>query len=150
MRLRGGTAVDIKDINRLIDKLVERGITEFELEREGFKIRICKDQPPTIVAAPTVAAPAPQPQAIEAAPQPAVEPAEKPAEPATAPTNNLHVVSSPMVGTFYRAPSPGARPYVEVGDRVKKGQICCIVEGGPIGPPTCHDDFCPGGCPMCP
>ena len=124
--------MDIKDINRLIDKLVERGITEFELEREGFKIRICKDQPPTIVAAPTVAAPVPQPQAIEAAPvsaqQPAAEPVEKSAEPATAPTNNLHVVSSPMVGTFYRAPSPGARPYVEVGDRVKKGQICCIVE----------------------
>ena len=125
--------MDVKQINRLIDKLVEKGITEFELEREGFKIRICKDSPPTIVAATQVPAPAPQPLPVELAQvptqQPVAEPvAEAPAEPPPAPTNNYHVVASPMVGTFYRAPSPGARPYVEVGDRVKKGQICCIVE----------------------
>jgi len=126
--------LDLKDIDKLIDRLVEKGITEFELEQEGFKIRICKDAPvvvnaPAVPAASGEGSPA-QPAAVpdQTASQPqTVGGAE--AEAVTEPGgNNFHVVTSPMVGTFYRAPSPGAKPYVEVGDKVNKGQVCCIVE----------------------
>jgi acetyl-CoA carboxylase biotin carboxyl carrier protein len=125
----------MKEINRLIDRLVEKGITEFELEREGFRIRICKDA--LTVVSPNQALPAagrPPQELPNPAGAPAADEAEREAEtveqaakPITK-TNNYHVISSPMVGTFYRAPSPAAKSYVEVGDRVKKGQVCCILE----------------------
>ncbi len=127
--------MDLKEINRLIDRLVEKGITEFELEREGFRIRICKDAPVVISGnpSPTAVAEVPAEQALPAAEEnsPAATTGEAAAmepEAAVAKSNNLHVIPSPMVGTFYRAPSPSAKPYVEIGDRVKKGQVCCIVE----------------------
>lgn len=120
--MHGGTALDLKEINRLIDRLVEKGITEFELEREGFRIRICKDAPVIVSGNPTTEVVASTPAAK------AGETAETKPGVAVTKSNNLHVIASPMVGTFYSAPSPGAKPYVEVGDRVKKGQVCCIVE----------------------
>jgi acetyl-CoA carboxylase biotin carboxyl carrier protein len=127
--------LDLKEINRLIDRLVEKGITEFELEREGFRIRICKVAPVVVSrgsAAPAANLPAQEVQSPAEAGSAAQATVEsrvvETAEKTLTKTNNLHVITSPMVGTFYRAPSPGAKSYVEIGDRVKKGQVCCIVE----------------------
>ena len=121
-----GVSMDIKEINKLIDKVTEKGITEFEIEKDDFKLKISK-KPPEVVQANGAAAPmmvqASMPQPAAAVPQEA-----KAEEPAEEESDNYHVIASPMVGTFYGAPSPGAKPYVSVGDRVKKGQVCCIVE----------------------
>jgi acetyl-CoA carboxylase biotin carboxyl carrier protein len=121
--------VELKDINKLIDKITEKGITDFEMEREGFKIRITKKAPNVIQTEATMAptfhqvTPLPQPETTHST---AASPkSEKMVEESD---NNFHVIASPMVGTFYRAPSPGAKPYISIGDRVKKGQVCCIVE----------------------
>ena len=123
--------MDLKDIYKLIDKLNEKGINEFELEREGFKIRIRKDAAVFVSSlAQRPGNPEPvveSPPEIKGAVEAPVD-SEKPVEPETPKADNLHVITSPIVGTFYSAPSPGAKPYVEVGDRVRKGQVCCIVE----------------------
>jgi acetyl-CoA carboxylase biotin carboxyl carrier protein len=122
----------MKEINELIDRLIEKGVNEFELEREGFRIRIRRDNPVVVVdnttnkpSSAVVAEPPATPGAVENPATASIEESVKPLPPTG---DNLHIISSPMVGTFYRAPSPGAKPYVETGDRVKKGQICCIVE----------------------
>ena len=116
----------MKQINRLIDLLWEKGISEFELEKEGFKIRIRKDAPAVPAAAPAEARKA---NPAPTMPMPMVEEEKVDAEePAAQAPANKHTITSPMVGTFYRSPSPGAKPYVDIGDRVEKGQVCCIVE----------------------
>jgi len=126
-----------KEIKELIELLVEKDIAEFEIERGDVKLHIKRaDRSPQIVQ---MAAPAAMPAvAVAAVPVPAgVAPATavapaKPAEAAT-PTAaeddaNLHIVKSPIVGTFYEAASPGAPPFVGVGDTVKEGQVLCIIE----------------------
>lgn len=125
--------MDLKEIDKLIDKLTAKGITEFELEREGFRIRICKNAPVIVSNTAVEATPAELP--IEVTQEAKVEPevseiveTKTEEKPQPSGSDNLHVITSPMVGTFYRSPSPGAKPYVELGDRVKKGQVCCIVE----------------------
>jgi acetyl-CoA carboxylase biotin carboxyl carrier protein len=116
--------VDIKDINKLIDKITEKGITDFEIEQDDFRLRIAKKTP----EAPAIHS-IQQIQPVQGTnPQPTVEKTAEKAEDKVEETDNFHKVISPMVGTFYRAPSPGAKPYVAVGDRVRKGQVCCIVE----------------------
>jgi len=118
--------VDMKQINKLIDLLREKGISEFELEKEGFKIRIRKDAPAVPAAAPAEAKKA---NPAAAVPAPIVEEIKVDAEePAAQIPVNKHTITSLMVGTFYRSPSPGAKPYIDIGDRVEKGQVCCIVE----------------------
>jgi acetyl-CoA carboxylase biotin carboxyl carrier protein len=119
----GGGYLD-SDIKELMDYIESSSFVEFELEREGFKIKLVKrtavqtDGPvPAMVAAPAL------PAAASAAPA-----AETGARPAAVAPPEGHVIKSPIVGTFYRANSPSARPFVEVGDRVKKGQVLCIVE----------------------
>lgn len=116
--------MELKDINKLIDKLTEKGITEFEMERDGFRIRVQKEIPKVVG---NNAPPTHTVQVHHAELPPAIASTEVSSE-ENQPGKNYHVVSSPMVGTFYRAPSPGAKPYVQVGDTVKKGQVCCIVE----------------------
>jgi len=129
-----------KEIKELIELLVEHDITEFELERGDVKVHVKRGnsaaplvqvapaipaiQPIATVVAPPVLSPsAPAPPAAPA-PAPAAEKkAEEPAAEA-----DLHVVKSPIVGTFYEAPSPGTPPFVKVGDSVKEGQVLCIVE----------------------
>ncbi len=118
--------MDWSEVRKLV-KLVEASeIQELELEKEGTRLRILKPQPKIVeiqqVAAPaTVTIPA-QP----AAPVQAALAAETVVEKKE--TAQYHEVKSPMVGTFYRAPSPDADPYVQVGDKVKQGQTLCIVE----------------------
>jgi acetyl-CoA carboxylase biotin carboxyl carrier protein len=121
-----------KELKELIDFLVEKDITEFELERGDLKVRVKRGTEPAIVQmaapAPIAAAPAPLPAAVPSAvagaPQAAAPAA--PAEPAE--EAGLHIVKSPIVGTYYEAPSPGSPPFLKVGDTVSVGQVLCIVE----------------------
>jgi acetyl-CoA carboxylase biotin carboxyl carrier protein len=123
--------MNLDDIKEVLDLVREHDLAEFELERDGLKIRIKKGpsgqfivQPPAAPSLPAAAAPvAAGPSAATGgaaggalADGPDVEAVE------------LAVVKSPIVGTFYRAPEPGAPPFVDVGTRVRKGQVLCIIE----------------------
>ena len=112
--------MDLRKLKTLIDLVAESGISELEVTEENDKVRIVnKVQTVTVASAPVVAAaPAPAPAAPAAAPA-APAAAEEPAVTGTP-------VTSPMVGTFYRAPNPGAEPFVKVGDRVEVGQTLGI------------------------
>ena len=122
--------MDVREIKEILKLLEEQSITEFELEQEGVKLRICRQaasnhaappppeptparvvpaRPVPVAAAPAASGPAPVPSAVEAA-------------------ENETVVKSPIVGTFYRSPDPNAPAFVSVGDRVKVGQVLCIIE----------------------
>ncbi len=116
--------MDLRKLKKLIDLVQESGIAELEVTENDEKVRIVRGGGPQrevyVSAPPGMPAPAALPAAPAAAPAPA--PAAEPELP------KGHVVKSPMVGTFYRAPSPGAKPFVEVGDAVKVGQTLCIIE----------------------
>ncbi len=114
--------MDIRKIKKLIELLEESGIAELEIQEGEDSVRISRYGQ----SAPAVVAPAP----VAAAPAPAAAPAAaEPAAEAAAPASfNGHEVKSPMVGTFYRAPSPGAKPFVEIGDSVAAGDTICIIE----------------------
>ncbi|HZQ91199.1 MAG TPA: acetyl-CoA carboxylase biotin carboxyl carrier protein [Terriglobales bacterium] len=131
-----------KELKELIEFLIEKDIAEFELERGDVKVRIKRALPadataqvipsvahvsPAVTLAP-VAGPAAQPAVAHphphtAAPATSASAAARPAE-----EEGLHTIQSPIVGTFYDAPSPGAPPFVKVGDVVEKGQVLCIIE----------------------
>lgn len=122
-----------KEIKELIRFLKEEGITEFELERGDVKIHVKwggdSTAPPThetryyaVPAAPPVP---PELGAVPVVPPPA--PATPP-PPKEEPPEDLHIVRSPIVGTFYESPSPGAPPFVKAGDMIAAGQVLCIVE----------------------
>jgi acetyl-CoA carboxylase biotin carboxyl carrier protein len=117
-----------KELKELIEFLIEKDITEFELERGDVKVKVKRGSEQTVVYAPAelprAVAPVLDPRHSVAAPAAASPTA--PAQPA--PEENLHIVKSPIVGTLYEAPSPGAPPFVKVGDMVEVGQVLCIVE----------------------
>jgi acetyl-CoA carboxylase biotin carboxyl carrier protein len=116
--------MDIRKVKKLIELLEESNIDEIEIKEGEESVRISRNsgQPYAAAAAPMYAAPPPP------APAPAA-PAEAPAaEAAAKPATSGHVVKSPMVGTFYRAPSPTSPPFAEVGQTVKVGDVVCIVE----------------------
>jgi acetyl-CoA carboxylase biotin carboxyl carrier protein len=127
--------MDFSDIERILVLVREHDLAEFELEREGLKLRVRKaGAVPTFHATPMAAMspmapmgmlPAPQQAPPAAAPQPV---AAGGAEPADEESVELAVVKSPIVGTFYRSPEPGAPSFVEIGQRVKKDQVLCIIE----------------------
>jgi acetyl-CoA carboxylase biotin carboxyl carrier protein len=116
--------MDLRKLKTLIDLVSESNVSELEITEAEGKVRIVKSAGtvvqqyvPAPAAAPVAGAPA------SAAPAAMAElPAPAPAEPAG------HVVKSPMVGTFYRAASPGAKPFVEIGSQVKEGETICIIE----------------------
>lgn len=114
--------VDIKEIRALIDLMKKNGLAVFKMEKEGFKITLqmagAESAPvPTYAVAPQIAAPQ----------QPAA-PAAAPAASEASAASNLKEITSPMVGTFYSAPSPDSPPYVEVGQTVTPDTVVCIVE----------------------
>jgi acetyl-CoA carboxylase biotin carboxyl carrier protein len=122
--------MDLRKLKTLIDLVSESNVSELEITEAEGTVRIVKAQPQPIVQYAQIPAPmgyAPPPAPTPAAPPPAPAPAASPA-PATEPAPQGHVLKSPMVGTFYRAASPGAAPFVEVGDTVKVGQTVCIIE----------------------
>lgn len=112
--------MDIRKVKKLIELLDESGIAEIEITEGEESVRISRYS----TSAP--AAPAPAPLAV-AAPAAAVPAAASPA-PAAEPEEDGYEVKAPMVGTFYAASSPGAAPYVQVGDRVNEGDTLCIIE----------------------
>lgn len=116
-------------LRELMSLLEASGLSEMEIETKDFRIYLSKPkaQASAQVIASPVAVPATTPTApaaarVEPAEKPGVEPAEEEVPP------GLHPVRSPIVGTFYRAPTPGAEPFTDVGKKVHKGQVLCIVE----------------------
>ncbi|WP_353193097.1 acetyl-CoA carboxylase biotin carboxyl carrier protein [Pandoraea pnomenusa] len=117
--------MDLRKLKTLIDLVAESGISELEVTEGEGKVRIVK-APPQVIAAPMqMAMPAAMPQVAAQAPVAGAPAAPAPAAPVVP---QGHIVTSPMVGTFYRAPSPGADPFAQVGDSVKEGQTLCIIE----------------------
>ncbi len=116
--------MDIRKIKKLIELLEESGIAELEISEGEESVRICR-QPRPMMAQP-MAMHAPMMQLPPAAP---ASPATSPASAAEAKARNAdNTVTSPMVGTYYAASSPGAKAFVEIGSEVKAGQILCIIE----------------------
>jgi acetyl-CoA carboxylase biotin carboxyl carrier protein len=119
--------LDLKELKDILQILDERDVAEFELEEQGVKLRIRRaaglPAPAVPMVAPVVSAVVPMPPVAlaTAASEPAVAPA-------AAEEAGLHVIKSPIVGTFYRSPDPNSPVFVEVGDRVKNGQVVCIIE----------------------
>ena len=122
--------MNFKEILELIDKVSESGIGAVEVEQAGTKVRIEGKNTPAPVAHTESAvyhASAPAP-AAPAAPPTAAEKAEERKRAEEAIEAGLHIITSPIVGTYYRAPNPEASPFVNVGDKVSKGQVLCIIE----------------------
>jgi len=119
--------VNLDDVREILALMRENGISEFEIEREGLKLRLRKDSAgATVASVPVVVA------GVQAALPPSLSAPESvaPALPVVASETEveLAVVKSPIVGTFYRSPEPGAASFVEIGTTVKKGQVLCIIE----------------------
>ncbi len=115
--------MDLRKLKKLIDLVQESGISELEVTEGEEKVRIAKYPPASAYQGALHAAPAPL--------QVAALPANNPMPASTAPVDALpdgHVVKSPMVGTFYRAASPGAQPFADIGQKVKAGERLCIIE----------------------
>ncbi len=115
--------MDFDDITRILDLMREHELAEFELERDDFKLRLRKQGPGAWVAAPVPQPPASAPAAPAAAAAPSAPAGDGGDEDVA-----FAIVKSPIVGTFYRAPEPGAAPYADVGQVVKKGQTLCVIE----------------------
>jgi acetyl-CoA carboxylase biotin carboxyl carrier protein len=122
--------IDLEFIERLIRAFDESGVDSLEIERGGTRVRLAKTPPvaaaPALQAAPATMAALPQPQAGAPAAPPASEGMDKGGK--AEPDDDLVDVTSPMVGTFYRAPAPDAPPYVEEGGKVSLGDTLCIIE----------------------
>ncbi len=118
------TMIDLRYLKKLVEMLDQSSVDSIELSSDkGVKIRISKT--PQQRGTVQVSAPMAMPQMVAssaAAPPAAAQPKAEPAK------SNLLEVKSPMVGTYYGAPEPGAKPYLSVGDRISKGQILCIIE----------------------
>ena len=116
--------MDFADIERILDLVRQHDLAEFELEREGLKLRVRKA---------SAAYPMPPAMPMHAPPPAHAVPQVQIAAPAASPAEEeesleLAVVKSPIVGTFYRSPEPGAPSFVEIGQRVRKDQVLCIIE----------------------
>jgi len=120
--------MDLRKLKTLIDLVSESNISELEITEADGKVRIVKSDPAAAVAMQPVYAAAPAAPVVHAA-APVAAPAAAAAAPAAAaPVETGHVVKSPMVGTFYRASSPNAKPFADVGQQVKEGEAICIIE----------------------
>ena len=129
-----GRVWSLKEIQDLLDLLAGREITEFEMEEQGVKIRVQRGNvhtspsPAAAEYAPAQVMMSPSRLPEGGAPAAASAPLPVGAPPAAESTEGLHIMKSPIVGTFYSAPSPNAPPFVKVGDTVQVGQVVCIIE----------------------
>ena len=123
--------MDTSKDKKLIELLEESGIAEIEITEGEEAVRISRYPANAVMTTPQMAQ-FPMQQAAPASPSPEPAPAspasEAGAPPAREPEDEGHVVTSPMVGTFYAAPAPGASPFVQIGDRIKAGDTLCIIE----------------------
>ena len=128
---RPAASVNMEELRELIALLRDNGLAELELENEGFRVRLRRES--TVHEAAHLA-PAPPPAAAPVAHAPAPPPAATPAHPGTQATTaaaqdqDLHIISSPIVGTFYRSPSPTADAFVKIGSNVEPESVVCIIE----------------------
>ena len=123
--------MDLNQIKQILDLVREHELSEFEIEHDGLRLKIRKDSNGShVFTAPSAAAPIAMPSSSGASPVAAPSPGGlvTPGADALADEIELAVVKSPIVGTFYRSPEPGAALFVEIGDRVKKDQVLCIIE----------------------
>ena len=116
--------MDLRKLKTLIDLVAESGVSELEVTEGEDKVRIVKNPAPIAAPVQQVYAPAP----VAPAPAGTAAPAAAPAAEAAPAEPTGHAVKSPMVGTFYRSPTPGADSFVKIGDTVKEGQTLCIIE----------------------
>ena len=116
--------MDLKDIKAIIDLMKKNSVTEFELEKQDFKIRLKRG---TNGGGAVVSSYEEAPTVVYATPPTAIPTAAAPLPPAVLATPELEI-KSPMIGTFYRAPSPEAAPYIEVGAEVNPETVVCIIE----------------------
>ena len=119
-------SIDARLVRKLADILKDTGLSEIEVEHAGLKIRVAREL--TVAAAPTQYVQAPAAQAYAPAPAAAAPTAEAPAAPVAAARAAGDIVKSPMVGTVYMSPQPGADAFIKVGDTVAAGQTLLIVE----------------------
>jgi acetyl-CoA carboxylase biotin carboxyl carrier protein len=119
--------MDIRKIKKLIELLEESGIAEIEIKEGEEALRISRMPTSGVAGAQFAPMPMALPAAPLAAPVQAAAAQAAPA-PATKAKANEHVITAPMVGTFYGAPSPGAKAFIEIGDEIKVGQVLCIIE----------------------
>ena len=123
--------MEFEDIERILTLVRDHELTEFELERDGLKLKVKKAQAGSMGSMlPAMPMPLPMPavQHMAAAPPPATTTHAAPPVAGVEDEVELAVVKSPIVGTFYRSPEPGAASFVEIGQRVKKDQVLCIIE----------------------
>ena len=126
--------MNLDEIKRLIEFIREQELSEFELEHDGMKLRVKSgvvvhaSAPPVPAGSVGAAPPAAAPPAPPANSSPTPTPAPASPDPEPDEGTELAIVKSPIVGTFYRSPEPGAKSFVEVNDSVKKGQVLCIIE----------------------
>jgi len=131
---RSDSGLNMDELRELTELFSEHGLTDFEFENADIRIRLSRNPAPSAAAPPPLAHHAATPLAAmhAAAPPPAAAPAPSPAAPAeTEPApaaEDLHVITSPIPGTFYRSPAPNAEPFVSVGSAVKQGTVVCIIE----------------------
>jgi acetyl-CoA carboxylase biotin carboxyl carrier protein len=133
--------LNVDELRELVELIAEHGFTDFELEREGIRVRLRRELPPQFISAAEPSAPA---RTVAAAPAPRTAEQQQPtrsseAEKATAAAaeasaqeaaeeEGLHTIPSPIVGTFYRSPSPTAEPFVRLGSHVDPDTVVCIIE----------------------
>lgn len=128
-KLNQGPQLDLKQVKQIIDLMKRSDLTEFEVEEEGFKIKIKRaaGETGTYVASPASAHPFPIAAAPEA-PKPAAPAPAAPAAPAGGDETGFAYIKSPMVGTFYRSPSPDSPAFASVGTKVEEKSVVCIIE----------------------
>lgn len=116
-------SLNMDELRELAELVNEHGFTDFEFENKNIRVRLSKATTPAYVAAP-------QPMAVQAAPATTQQatPATETAAPAASEDEGLHIITSPIVGTFYRAPGPDKDPYVAEGSKVSPETVVCIVE----------------------
>src|SRR5262245_52387825 len=129
--------MDLNQLRELLDLVREHELSEFEIEHDGLRLKVRKDgTSPAVVTLPAPAVPAvvvpaaAAPAALAASALAAAAPAAAPVSPTESGVHEIElaVVKSPIVGTFYRSPEPGAASFVDIGATVKKGQVLCIIE----------------------
>jgi acetyl-CoA carboxylase biotin carboxyl carrier protein len=128
--------MDIRKIKKLIELLEESGVAEIEIKEGEESVRIARQSPAGAHAQPVAAAVVTHSPSAGARPgaasstRPSATPSSAAEEAPGTPVAGAgeHVVTAPMVGTFYNAPSPGAKPFVEIGDQIEAGQVLCVIE----------------------
>jgi len=132
---RPAASVNMEELRELIALLRDNGLAELELENEGFRVRLRRE---SVAAGSSYVGDVPQPASapapVPAAPAPAPPPSAGPTHPGThasteaSQDQDLHIIPSPIVGTFYRSPSPSADPFVKIGSNVEPESVVCIIE----------------------